>query len=176
MWANIGNFAALLTLVLVGLAGVFLTVLQLPGTWLIVIAAGAYTWIQGPAELPWVIVLVLAGIAAIAELVEFASSAVLAKRGGASRRAAWYGLAGGMLGALLLSVPIPIIGTVVGAVIGCFGAAFIAEMQEGRTLRAGARSGAYSAAGRALGSMMKLMAAVTMFSIVAVAAVMRLWR
>lgn len=176
MWATLGDVTGLLVLLVCGVVGILLTVIQLPGIWLIVVAAAGYAWLAGPGELPWAIVAVVAAIAALAEMVEFASSAVMARRGGASRRAAWYGLAGGMLGALLLSVPIPIIGTIAGAVIGCFAAAFVAEMQEGRTLQAGARSGAYAAAGRALGSMLKLMAAVVIFSIVSVSAGIRLFR
>jgi uncharacterized protein YqgC (DUF456 family) len=166
MWDTILQILALLMLAGFGLIGVALTVFQLPGTWLIVAAAAGYTLLLGTAELPWLIVLIVAGMAGVAEIVEFVSGAVVAHQGGASRRAVWYGLPGGILGALLLAVPIPIIGPVVGAVIGCFAGAFIAEMQEGRSFGAGTRSGVYSAIGRAFGSMAKVLAAVIMFSMV----------
>jgi len=176
VWTVVLDILAILALALVSAAGIVLTVLQLPGTWLIAIAAAGFALLMGPAKLPWTIVLIVTGIAAVAEIVEFLSGAVAAQRGGASRRAVWYGLAGGILGALLLTIPVPIVGTVIGAIIGCFAGAFLAEMQEGRTLSEGTRSGAYSAIGRALGSMAKVLAAVVMFSMVVASAVVQLVR
>jgi uncharacterized protein YqgC (DUF456 family) len=98
----------------------------------------------------------------LGELIEAVSSLVLARKGGASKRAGWYGLIGGVAGGLLLSVPVPLIGTLVGAALGCFGGAFLAEMQEGRGMEAGARSGWYSAIGRSIGSLGKLMVGLMM--------------
>jgi len=171
MWNVVIDILLILVLAGACVLGTLLTMLQLPGTWLIAAAAAGYAWLAGSAHLSWTLVLICLGICVAAEIFEATSGAVLARTGGASRRAAWYGLGGGLLGAILLTVPVPLIGTVIGAIIGCFAGAFLAEMQEGRTLNEGARSGAFAAVGRALGSMAKLLAAVVLSVMVVVSAV-----
>jgi uncharacterized protein YqgC (DUF456 family) len=176
MTSVIFDIAALVLLTGVCLVGVILTVTQLPGTWIIVAASAGYAWFTEAVRIGWRTVLIVVCVAVLAEIFEVAGGAVVARRGGASRRAAWYGLIGGILGAFLLTVPIFLVGTVIGAVIGCFAGAFIAEMQEGRSIDEGTRSGLYSAMGRALGSIAKVLAAVVMSSIVIVSATMSFFR
>ena len=165
----------IIVLALVCCAGLFLSVLQLPGTWLIVASSFAYSWYYGweRVEIPWLIGIV--GIAIVAEVLEMASGVIAAKRGGASKRATWYGLFGGLAGALLLSIPVPLFGTLVGAAIGCFAGAFLAELQEGRGAQAGTKSGMFTAIGRTIGSMLKMFVAVIISSIVLVSALVGLW-
>ncbi len=157
-------------------AGVVLTLFQLPGTWVIAVASGAYAWYYHGERLSLLTILVIFAIATTAEVVETGTGAVFGRRAGASRRAAIYGMIGGILGALLLTIPVPIIGTIIGAAIGCFAGACVAEMQQGRTFNEGARSGWYSALGRTVGSILKLMAAIMMACIVIVLAGFSFWR
>ena len=111
-----------------------------------------------------------AGVAVLAEVAEAVSSVWFARKGGASRRAAWYGLVGGLAGAFLLTIPVPIIGTVIGAAIGCFAGAMVGELSLNRDAASGARAGFYAALGRTLGTMFKIAAAVVMSGLVVVSA------
>lgn len=165
----------LVLLALICFGGLVLTVFQLPGVWLIVVAAAGYAWHSGWQRISITTLGILVAVAVLAEVGEAVTGMVVARKGGASRRAAWYGLAGGMLGAMLLTVPIPVFGTIAGAAIGCFAGAFVAELQEGRNLEAGARSGAYSALGRTMGSMLKMTAAVAVSGAVLAKAIASFW-
>ena len=155
-------------LIAVCLGATLATVLQLPGTWIILAATLAYAWHDGWVRIPWGWVAVLGGIALVAELAETLCAMWFAKRGGASRRAAWYGLAGGFAGAFLLTIPVPIIGTVIGAAIGCFLGALAGELSLDRGAAVGARVGVYAAIGRTAGTMVKICAALVMSGIVTV--------
>ncbi len=98
--------------------GMFLAILQLPGTWLILVAAVGYDWTMGWSRIGATWLVAAASIALLAEVLEALSGMILAKRGGASRRAMWYGMFGGLAGAFLLTIPIPLFGTIAGAAIG----------------------------------------------------------
>ncbi|MCP4592568.1 MAG: DUF456 domain-containing protein [bacterium] len=155
-------------LIVVCLGSMMLTVFQLPGTWIVLAAAVGYAWYGGWQRIGWPGIAVLGGIAALAELAELGCALWFAKRGGASRRAAWYGLAGGILGAFVLTVPVPVIGTVVGAALGCFAGALVGELSLNRSVDASARVGVYAALGRTVGSVLKICAVVVMSGIVVV--------
>ena len=166
------NVILLALLFVVCLAAALLTVFQLPGTWIILAAAAAYGWYDGWSRVGWQTIAALAGIAVLAEVAEAVSSVWFARKGGASRRAAWYGLAGGLAGAFLLTIPVPIIGTIIGAAIGCFAGAMIGELSLNRNAATGARVGFYAALGRTLGTIFKIAAAVVMSALVVVSALL----
>jgi hypothetical protein len=153
-----------------------LTVLQLPGTWLIACAAAGYAWHYDWSLLSVWAIVVLFGAAGAAELVEFLSGAWAGRRGGASRRAGWFGLIGAIAGALLLSVPVPVIGTIIGAVIGAFAGAFVGEITGGTGLGQGVRSGSFTAVGRIFGATAKVCVAVIMSALVMIDAIVSLIR
>lgn len=155
----------LILLILVCIAGTLLTVLQLPGIWLIVVAAGAYGWYYDWQVIGLWTLAVLAAIAAAAEVGELLSGVWLARRGGGSRRAGWWGLIGGIAGALVLTIPVPIVGTVLGAAVGCFAGALLAELSLQKKAADGARVGLYAAVGQTLGTTLKIAAAVMMSGI-----------
>ena len=164
------NVTLIALLALFGVAGMVLSVLQLPGTWLIVAATAGYAWYYDWVRISITTVVWLVVIAGAAEIVEALSGYVAGRRGGASRRAGWYGMFGGIAGALLLTVPVPIIGTIIGAAIGCFVGALVAELSQARGWQAGARSGMYTAVGRTMGSVFKIAAAIVMTGLALVAA------
>jgi uncharacterized protein YqgC (DUF456 family) len=133
MWTTIAITILLLSL----LAGWVLTLLGLPGNWLIVLVAAGYAaW--GPEEtratMALSTVLLLLILAVLGEVLEFVLGAAAAKRAGGSRRAAVGALAGGLAGAvagMFVGLPIPIVGsllaTVLFAAIGALGGAFAAQ-------------------------------------------------
>ena len=97
----------LLGLVLACLAGALLTVFQLPGIWLTLAAAVAYAWYYDWQRLGLWTIGLLAGLAVLAEVAELFTGMWFAKRAGGSRRAAWWGLFGGIIGAVVLDHPRP---------------------------------------------------------------------
>lgn len=122
------RWAAYTILLLLCLAGIFITLMGLPGLWVMVAAALLYAWYTSFHYVGLWTLVILAAIAAIAELIEFFAGSAGAKKAGGSRRAAWGALIGGLLGAILLTIPIPIIGTTIGLCIGVFAGALIGEM------------------------------------------------
>jgi uncharacterized protein YqgC (DUF456 family) len=158
-------------LILFCVAGVLLTALQLPGTWLIVIASASYGWLDGWGRLGMKVVALLAVLALVGEIVEFTMGGIVARRSGGSRRAAWGAIIGGFAGMVLLSVPVPLIGTIIGGVIGCFAGAVVAELTLHDDIGRGARVGAWSAVGRVVGLVSKLAIAFAMAAVAVSAAV-----
>ncbi|MCP4249982.1 MAG: DUF456 domain-containing protein [bacterium] len=163
----------LLTIILAAVCfgGVLLTALQLPGIWLIVAAVLAYAWYFDWAAIgPWTVV-ILSGAALLAEAGETLAAMWLANKAGASRRASWWALVGGLAGAFLLTIPIPIIGTIIGAAIGCFAGAFLAETSQQTDAATGARIGAAAALGRVAGSVLKIFTAITISAVAIIQAI-----
>ncbi len=112
---------------LCALAGLIITPLGLPGNWLIfggaVVCGFATQW----AKYGWFFLLLLAVTAVFGELVEVASSAIGAKKFGASTGATVAAIVGTLVGLLLGTGVMPIIGSLIGAFAGAFLGAFIYE-------------------------------------------------
>lgn len=103
-------------LVLVMLGGLLLVPLGLPGVWLMVLV------LLGAAlagEVTWGVWAALAGVALVAEVVEFVTVDRMARRFGGSSRAFWGALVGGLVGAVAGS-PVPVVGNLVAGVVGTF--------------------------------------------------------
>lgn len=163
--------AYLCLLILFCVAGILLTALQLPGTWLIVVVSAGYGWLDGWGRLGVTVVALLAVLALLGEVVEFAMGGIVARRSGGSRRAAWGAIIGGFAGMLLFSVPVPVVGTIIGGVMGCFVGAVVAELTLHDDIGRGARVGVWSAIGRVVGLVSKLAIAFAMAAVAVGAAV-----
>ena len=160
-----------IALAVVCLGGALLTVLQLPGIWLVAAAAVGYGWYYDWQRLgPWTLGAIV-GIAVLAEIGEQLCAMWFTAKGGGSRRAAWWGLFGGLAGALLLTVPVPIVGTIIGAAAGCFAGALLAELSLEKDAATGTRVGIYAAIGRTVGTVLKIAAALVMAGMAVVAAI-----
>lgn len=172
-------YLELLLLFIALAAGWCLTMLSMPGNWLIVAAAALFAWLAPPEsfDISWQIVALLVGLAVTAELLELAASALGAKRAGGSRRGAVLAIGGSVAGALIgavVGVPIPIIGQLVAAVlfagIGALVGAMLGETWKGRTLAESWKVGQSAFWGRLLGALAKTGIATAMVVITAVAA------
>lgn len=158
---------------LFGLVGTLLTLVTLPGTWIMLLVALACK-IVVPETMGWAW-LIAAGVLAIAgEVVEFGASAAGAKAGGAGKPGAlgalFGGLAGGILGTVLL--PIPIVGTIVGGVIGAGVLAVLFERWKGdKGWKASSKAGAGAAAGKLASTFLKSIVAGVMATVLTVGAV-----
>ncbi len=157
-------------LVLVCLIGVVLTAVRLPGTWLIVVSAAGYAWSEEWARASLTLLAILIGLALFGEGIELFASIITARRAGASRKAAWGGMLGGILGMIFLSflVPIPFVGTVIGALLGCFLGATLVEMSVRRDMSHGTKVGFFAAMGFVVGSVTKTFIALLMSGILLV--------
>lgn len=125
---------------LVGLGCIVLVIFQLPGAWIMLAIAIVievfdkhYLTVEAnesPETFGWMWLGIAAGLLLIGEIIEFIASIVGAKKGGASKRGMVGSLIGGIAGAFILQVfiPIPIFGALVGAIIGTFIGAVVGEM------------------------------------------------
>lgn len=160
-------------LVLACLVGVAMTAVRLPGTWLIVAGAAGYAWGEGWPRASLTVLGILTGIALLGEGIEVLASVVTARRAGASRKAAWGGMIGGILGMIFLSflVPIPIVGTMIGALVGCFAGAALVEMSVRRDMSHGTKVGFFAAMGFVFGAVAKIVVALVMSGILLTAVI-----
>jgi hypothetical protein len=151
------------------LAGAFLTLLGIPGTLLILLDAVIYSAATGWQRLPWGFLLVLAAIAAVAEVSDNIISAVgVRKYGGSSKGMVWALLAG-LTGALVLGVvlsPLGVVGAVVGplvgGVLGGFAGGYAYERAQGRSIEEARKAGMGAVWGRIAGTMLKTILAGVM--------------
>lgn len=104
-------------LVLILLAGLAISVLGLPGLWLMVATAVGYALATGGQVLSWQTIAVVAGLALAAEIAEFLAGAAGSKTAGGSWRGIVGAVAGGIVGGIV-GVPVPIIGPILGAILG----------------------------------------------------------
>lgn len=162
----IEQYATTLIVSLGCFVAVLLTVLRLPGTWLIVAGVVVAGWASGWESVSISRVVLLTGVAVGAEIFEFFASVITARKAGGSRQAAWGGLVGGILGMVFLSLPFFIVGTFIGAILGCFLGAFIVELAMNKRLAEGTKVGLFSALGLAIGTAAKIGFALVMSGIV----------
>ncbi len=119
---------------LFGALCVFVTLVGLPGGWILVIGAvgielsdtlwgGTDTW-------GWLTIGVCVGLMVVGEIIELVASGLGSKVGGGSNRAMFGAIVGSIIGAILGTplIPIPLIGTLIGAILGAFGGTVLAEL------------------------------------------------
>jgi len=157
-------FAILLVLLLLG--AWLLTLLNLPGNWVIVGAAAIYVLVVEPTSvvaMGWWTVLALVILATIGEIAEFAAGAANAARVGGSRRGAVLAIIGSVIGGVIglgVGIPIPVIGPFIGAVLlagaGAFVGAMLGESWKGRGLDESWQVGEAAFWGRLGGSLAKI--------------------
>jgi len=140
-----------------------LTVLGLPGNWLMIAGTLAVAWwswkAQPAAPMFSTAVLVAAcGLALTGELLELLAGLLGSRTAGGTRRGATGALlgalAGGILGTFL--IPLPILGSLLGTCAGAALGAWGLELSGGRTMRASLRSGLGAGLGRFFGTTAKL--------------------
>lgn len=152
--------------------------LSAPGNWLIVVFTAFFAWFSpgdGERGIAWTTVAVLAGIAAIGEIIEFVAGAAVAGKRGGSRRGMALAVAGTLIGSIagaFLTLPVPIIGPVIGAVFGgaagAFAGAWAGEFWKGKPMKEGYHIATGAMIGRLLGTAGKLLVGATMVVIAAV--------
>jgi uncharacterized protein YqgC (DUF456 family) len=142
----------------VSLFGIVLTLITLPGVWLMLaVAIGMELLFPVEPFSHWTIG-VCAGVALAGEVFEFMASAVGAKKVGGGRSGAIGSVVGALAGAIVgtFAIPLPIIGSLAGAVLGAGAGALLAERGVGgKTWAHSAKIGGGAAAGRLAASLVK---------------------
>jgi uncharacterized protein YqgC (DUF456 family) len=167
-------WALLFCLILI--AGWLLTVLGMPGTWLMLAVSVVYAWLLPAGDsrwgIGWPIVAALLGLALLGELVELAAGALGVAKVGGSRRSAVLALAGSLVGGIagfFIGLPIPVVGPVVAAVLFAGGGALIGAMLgeswKGRDLDTSWQVGKAAFWGRLIGTLAKTMIASVMVAV-----------
>ena len=153
-----------------GLLCVVLTVLGLPGLWLLLLLAGALQfsdrWLlpEGASTFgPWTLIgAVAAGL--LAEFAEFAAGAKGAKQAGASKRGMVGAMVGGIAGAIVGAPFGLLVGAIVGGVAGSALGAIVMEMTLPHQTLEGAMKPAHGAAmGRLKGIAIKLAVTIALW-------------
>ena len=169
-WISIG-FGILFAIL--GLGCLLLTVLGLPGNWLL-LALGIGTqllvgWLGGApnsAEIWWAIG-IAGGLAIAGEVLETLAGAAGTRAGGGTGRGMVGAVIGGILGSIVFTplIPIPLVGTLIGAVLGTFVGALVAELTQAKDRASGAplQAAVGATIGRLLGSMGKTALGATMW-------------
>lgn len=170
--AAVSVFALLLA------AGWLLTLMSLPGNWLMVAAAALYAAVVPDAsrwDLSWSLVGILALMAAIGELAEGLAAAAGVRKLSGSRRAAILSILGATVGALVGTgaFPLPVVGTLLGAGIGAMLGDIAGEVWKGTTTERLQQIGWAAFWGRILGSIAKLIVACAMVAVALAGLVLR---
>ena len=154
-----------------------LTLVAMPGNWLMLGGAALFAWlvpVEADRGLTWTTVIVLLVLAIVGELIEFGAGAAGAAKQGASRRAIALSILGAAVGSILglgVGTPIPILGSFVMAVIGgaagAFAGAYLGEAWKGRTEPERTAAGRGAFMGRIWGTVGKLAVGAIMLAILA---------
>ncbi|MEM6331826.1 MAG: DUF456 domain-containing protein [Planctomycetota bacterium] len=182
MWDLLLLVSVLCVLMLVNAAGVLLTLIQLPGNWLILLATAAVAWWRwddpSGATYGWWTLGTLLALALVGEIVEFVAAAYGARSAGASRRAAGLSIVGAVVGAIagaLALAWLPVVGWIFGGLIGStIGAgvgSMLGDMWAGRTREMVWAGGKGAAVGKLWGSVAKLGCGGAMWVVALVGAV-----
>lgn len=167
-----------LAIAVLGGGCLLLTVLTLPGNWLLLAVAGGAQLLsmQGggtPLYGAWTLAGAFA-LAAAGEVLETAMGATGARLGGARRRGAWGAVIGSLAGALVGTVALaflPLVGTLAGALIGAALGAFVGELTyRDRRPAALVLPAAGAAAGRLAGLIAKVAVGIALWTLLVVGA------
>lgn len=124
-----GLVFAYLAAVSLCLSGVVLAALSFSGTWLVFLAALLCSWLRWP-DFPGIITLsVFFLLCLLCEGLEFMAGKWGVEKFGGSKQAGWAALGGTLIGGVLgaLLIPVPILGSLSGMLGGAFLAAFLVE-------------------------------------------------
>jgi len=132
-------------------AALLLVPLGLPGVWVMI---GILTVATALDEVAPALLLVLVAAAVAAEFAEYVIVERSSARYGASRRAYWGAIAGGLVGTFV-GFPVPLLGPLLGGVAGTFLGAAAVGLAETRRARAAGRGAWGTVVGRALAAALK---------------------
>lgn len=138
------------------LVGIVLTIITLPGTWLILACPLLIKLLWIPDFMPWWVIIVMGVLALLGEIIEALAGAFGAAKTGATKAGAIGAIAGSLLGALGGSAFFFPLGTIAGACLGAAVGTLLVEVGYARrTYKEGAWAGTGAAAGRFIAILVK---------------------
>ena len=150
---------AIVLLTVLGLVGLAMIPLGLPGLWVMAGGILAYGWLTDFRSVGVVMIAIVLAIAFLGEILDNWLGFRFAKRYGGSTRSGWGALLGGLVGAVI-GVPVAVIGSVIGAFLGSFIGAALFEYTYSRHTGVAARAGWGALMGRAAAAAVKIALAV----------------
>jgi uncharacterized protein len=167
------------TLALLLIAGSLLcwlsNLFSLPGNWVLLGLVALFAFLIPDTDgrgVSWTAVGVMAGLAVIGEIIEFAAGAAGAAKQGASRRSILLSLVGAIAGSIMgatAGIPVPVIGSMIGALlggsIGAFAGAYVGEMWKERGHSTGVAVGKAAFIGRLWGTVGKFAIGAVMLGV-----------
>lgn len=165
------EIAAAILVVLISIIGIALTVVTLPGTWIMIAGAVLIELFWLPDMFgAWTLGIAFA-LALLAELVELIASAAGAKKAGGTKRGAFGAIGGSLIGALVGSPILFPIGAIAGGVVGAgLGTILLERVWAKRTWQESAKAGQGAAVGRFFATVMKTAFAVAIGTLLCIAA------
>lgn len=164
---------AALLLTIVNGVSVALNLLMLPGNWIMVASLCIFLLVAGDPETgpDWITVLIVAGLAVLAELAEMFTGSAKAAKAGATKRSMLLSLVAsftlGIAGTFF--VPVPIIGTAIGAIagaaLGAYAGAWLGEVWAGTETDQRMEISQAAMTGRLQGMLIKLTIGAAIFVI-----------
>ncbi len=166
-------------LVIIILAGWLMTVLGMPGNWLMVLVVVGYVFVvpeESTLAVGWPVAIAVGLLAAVGELLEFLAGAMGVAKAGGSKRGAVLAMVGSIVGGiagLFIGIPIPIVGSLIAALLfagmGALAGAMLGEAWYGRDLDESWQVGKAAFWGRLLGTLAKSIVGAVMVVVVVVA-------
>lgn len=133
----------------------WLNLMSLPGNWLMLGVLCLAAWLDPQARLSWGFVGLMAGLAALAEVVEFGAQLIGGKRGGASGAGNFGGVVGSIIGAVMGAPFGLILGSLTGALAGAWIGCFVVERLRQESGESAARAAWGAFWGRSVGLVAK---------------------
>jgi uncharacterized protein YqgC (DUF456 family) len=156
------RFVADAVMVCILIAGIGLTMLNLPGNLLIFFTALGYSFFDGSIYLSYQYLIILFGMYILGEVVEFFAGAWGAQQGKASKKATAAAFIGAMAGGVLGTILLPVVGSILGMLAGAFLFSYAAEYTETRNPDKAKKVGISVAKGQLIGFVFKIVTAIGM--------------
>ena len=138
------------------LAGMLAIIFGLSGNFILLGLALLVGWLGGFSHISLLTLGVMLGLAILGEVVEAFLGIFTARKFGASKWGMIGTFLGGLIGAALGTVWLPLLGSLIGALVGAFGGAFAGEWMGGRGTKESARAGTGAFFGRVMATGFKL--------------------
>lgn len=164
---QIAGLAGRATVLVFGGASLFLNAVGLPGNWVLLVLAAAYAWITHFGRVGWGTLAIMAGLALLAELLEFVVGLAWTAKKGVTRRGTFGAFAGGLVGAVLASSVMPPLGAMLGAFAGTFAGATLLEYSAEKKRDAALHAGRAAFIGRIVATGIKTMCGFWMWAVLA---------
>ncbi len=161
------TIAAYIVLIISQIAGFALIFMVPVGTLIMFLGTLLFAWLTDFAVITPGYLLVIFGVYVLGEAVELVMTVIGAKRFGASNRAAWGAMIGGIFGAVAGSLVFGI-GVFPGSVLGIFLGAFFGEWTRPEYWRRSLMAGTGGVIGRLVSVACKLVIALIMLAMVAI--------